>query len=248
MKIARPLAALTLLAVLSACGAPSEQAESTTSSASPRQTQAPSAKPTPNPTPKHNPTPTPAAFVIDCPTYDPNGGGRFESLEEVWVALPTAKSCTAVLIGSGPWIPTPEQQAVIDTIAPHWEGRETPENAYGVALAQCANQAYDGPWVQLWARAAAMICPTAPHAATLAGRGDGSVFDSGGSRVVGQTVPAGTYRSTSPAENCYWERTTGGGDTIANDFVTFAADGVTVELRDGEGFTSSDCGIWSRIG
>ncbi|WP_344918221.1 hypothetical protein [Streptosporangium oxazolinicum] len=64
---------------------------------------------------------------------------------------------------------------------------------------------------------------------------------------VGKEIKAGTYRTTpGRVTDCYWERSTGAGDTIANDFVSNAPRGITVTLRRGEGFKSEGCGNWMR--
>jgi hypothetical protein len=70
-----------------------------------------------------------------------------------------------------------------------------------------------------------------------------------GPQRVGKDVRPGTYRTTSSATDCYWERSTRGGGTIANDFVTNAPSGVTVTIGAGDGgFTSRGCGDWVRVG
>jgi hypothetical protein len=58
----------------------------------------------------------------------------------------------------------------------------------------------------------------------------------------------GTYKTKPGSKDCYWSRTTGGGDIIANDFVGFAPNGVTVTVYPGEGFESTRCGVWTKIG
>ncbi|WP_449061496.1 DUF732 domain-containing protein [Planomonospora algeriensis] len=68
-----------------------------------------------------------------------------------------------------------------------------------------------------------------------------------GTYEVGKDIKAGTYRTTpGSVTDCYWERSTGGGSTIANDFVRNAPRGVRVTVQRGEGFTSEGCGIWMR--
>lgn len=54
----------------------------------------------------------------------------------------------------------------------------------------------------------------------------------------------GTYRTDRGITDCYWERSSSSGATIANDFITNAPAGATVTLRAGEGFTSQGCGVW----
>jgi predicted small lipoprotein YifL len=91
------------------------------------------------------------------------------------------------------------------------------------------------------------ICPRAPQAPLMRTVLAGRVF-ADGDLTVGKDVKAGTYRTEKEMHNCYWERTTKGGDTIANDFVTFAAKGVTVTIRSSDGgFSSKECGTWTRV-
>lgn len=66
-----------------------------------------------------------------------------------------------------------------------------------------------------------------------------------GNYEVGDDVKAGTYRTEPGAEDCYWERQTGGGRIIANDFVTHAPKGVTVTIYSSDGgFSTRGCGPW----
>ena len=70
-------------------------------------------------------------------------------------------------------------------------------------------------------------------------------------KKAGMILP-GNYRLKGPLVDCYWERSTKNGSTIANDFVTNAPDGVKVSVRAGEGFTSQGCtdregGTWQRV-
>lgn len=207
----------------------------------------PSYKPTPTAAPTPNPTPR-DRWTITCNTSARDDGAKVteSDLARLWVEAPGADLCKAAFTGAEPFVPLPMEQPVIDTLAPFWKGAETPKNVYAVALQTCAeSKADDIP--PLWAKAAAIVCPTAPHAALLAGLGNGSIFDDG-SRVIGTDSPAGTYRSEPCVKGCYWERSSSGGEILANGFVTFAADGVTVKLRSGEGFTSRDCGRWTKQG
>lgn len=75
----------------------------------------------------------------------------------------------------------------------------------------------------------------------------GELFEAG-VYEVGVDVPAGTYKTTgTDIKDCYWSRTTGGGDIIDNDFVGYAPAGVTIAIRAGEGLEVSDnCGLWVR--
>ena len=91
-----------------------------------------------------------------------------------------------------------------------------------------------------------VLCPEFRDAAKLASRG----FDDG-DYAVGKgkgDVRPGTYRTGKGARDCYWERVTGGGRPIANDFVTHAPKGVTVTVRSSDGgFSSSNCGVWLPV-
>lgn len=58
----------------------------------------------------------------------------------------------------------------------------------------------------------------------------------------------GTYRTKPGSKDCYWSRTNGGGDIIANNFIGFAPNGVTVTVCAGEGFESQRCGMCTKIG
>ena len=102
-------------------------------------------------------------------------------------------------------------------------------------------------WRKADVQGALSICPDAPHAAVLH-EVLTSVKVGGGTKVVGESMEPGTYRTKPGIQDCYWSRTTGGGDIIANDFVGFAPDGVTVTVFQREGFQSERCGIWTKIG
>ncbi|NRQ35965.1 hypothetical protein HII36_29645 [Nonomuraea sp. NN258] len=70
-----------------------------------------------------------------------------------------------------------------------------------------------------------------------------------GTHTVGKDIKPGTYRTVSkPVTDCYWERSTGSGDIIANQLVNNAPNGITLTLRAGEGFTAREgCGNWIRV-
>lgn len=72
-----------------------------------------------------------------------------------------------------------------------------------------------------------------------------SAFEEG-EHVVGEDIKPGRYKTAKrKVKECYWERTTKGGDTIANGFVNFAPAGVTVTILPSDGgFTSTRCGLW----
>lgn len=96
-----------------------------------------------------------------------------------------------------------------------------------------------------------VFCPEFLGALSLAEAG---FFD--GTHRVGDVadganlqVAAGTYATvvnpgSAGTSDCYWERSSASGETIANDFVTLAPEGVTVTIQSGEGFSSQGCGAW----
>jgi hypothetical protein len=71
---------------------------------------------------------------------------------------------------------------------------------------------------------------------------------SDGTFTVGVDIAPGTYRNSSSAGGCYWERLNGFGgtfeDIIAIEFA-FIRQIVTIEPID-IGFSSEDCGAWSQ--
>lgn len=71
-----------------------------------------------------------------------------------------------------------------------------------------------------------------------------------GTYRVGKDIVAGTYRNSDSSQGCYWERLTGFGgalaEIIANEF-THASAIVTIAPSD-VGFSSKDCGTWTKIG
>lgn len=72
---------------------------------------------------------------------------------------------------------------------------------------------------------------------------------SDGNYLVGSDLAAGTYRTTGTEwDGCYWARVQGDGAIIENGFVTFAPDGITVTVHDGEGFQSQGCASWKKVG
>lgn len=71
-----------------------------------------------------------------------------------------------------------------------------------------------------------------------------------GQWLVTEEVAAGTRRNSDSSGGCYWERLSGFGgnisDIIANSF-SMAIQTVQVSAGDA-GFTSDDCGTWTKIG
>ncbi|MFJ1782528.1 hypothetical protein ACIOKA_38115 [Streptomyces anulatus] len=62
-----------------------------------------------------------------------------------------------------------------------------------------------------------------------------------------EVIAPGRYRVSGALEDCYWERTSKGGEILDNGFATSAQDlTVTVEASDGQ-FTARGCGVWKPV-
>lgn len=73
----------------------------------------------------------------------------------------------------------------------------------------------------------------------------GGFFD--GERTVGEDIKPGRYRTLDKGlKGCYWERVSKGGETLANDLVTFAPGYITVTILPTDGGFSSnkECYFW----
>ncbi|WP_353952496.1 hypothetical protein V6K52_03365 [Knoellia sp. S7-12] len=128
---------------------------------------------------------------------------------------------------------------------------ETEQAALEILLDICASEAdfAEGevvPWSNSVLAGAALVCPQAQHAKLMQSRAEGTTIDDG-TYVVGDEMKPGTYRTAKGIRDCYWERTSGTGRTLDNDFVQFAPQGVSVRIRaDDGGFVSRGCGTWTR--
>ncbi|MGW7398023.1 hypothetical protein ACWGH7_16180 [Streptomyces cyaneofuscatus] len=60
-------------------------------------------------------------------------------------------------------------------------------------------------------------------------------------------IPPGTYRSQGRMEDCYWERTSKGGEILDNQLAT-SAQSITVTIASSDGqFTSERCAVWKPV-
>ncbi|MFD4795871.1 hypothetical protein [Streptomyces anulatus] len=60
-------------------------------------------------------------------------------------------------------------------------------------------------------------------------------------------IAPGVYRVVGALEDCYWERTSKGGEILDNGFATSARDiTVTIASSDGQ-FTARGCGVWKPV-
>lgn len=190
----------------------------------------------------------PPAFTIQCYPKDYTAAeGNFTSLADAWAANGQWSSCKVDL--SPTYQPTSNDLAAV-ALYQKFVPSETVPGALGTMLEICADTAKTDDdilnWQPVVVQGALLLCPTAPQAGVMRPRADGSVIEDG-TYVVGQEMRPGTWSTAPGVQNCYWERTDGGGNTIANNFINFAPNGVTVTVRASDaGFVSQGCGTWHR--
>ncbi|WP_208748645.1 hypothetical protein [Arthrobacter sp. PM3] len=206
--------------------------------------------------------PSRSRYEIECaPNLGFDEPAKFHSLKEVWASKSYTGSDSCIVLYDGESTldkpPTlPEEQKIVDLVAANGGGVfdapiETFDHVLGLCIKLDADYT-DGSWDRVdtkkaEAKAALAMCPDAPHAAVL--RDVQALITVGpGAYDVGKFMEPGTYRTKPGAKDCYWARTTGGGDIIANNFIGYAPDGVTVTVYAGEGFESQRCGYWTKIG
>lgn len=143
------------------------------------------------------------------------------------------------------WNPTEAEAQIVEVAKEHSAGDIEAHRFYARAMEFCIEPFNpDRPAGLSGIEAAAVLCPDGPDGPAITAWASGQVF-ADGTQVVGKDIPAGTYNST-PSSDCYWERATANGNIIANDFITHAAAGALVTVREGETFISEDCGTWTR--
>ncbi|WP_051532950.1 PASTA domain-containing protein [Arthrobacter sp. 9MFCol3.1] len=205
-----------------------------------------------------------ARYTFDCSdTYSTSAGtqGIYKTLKQVWAApeYKTSRTCRVEIDGEaayGAKSLLPNERAVADVVVAHGGGTyDSPAGDFGTALELCAKPPVDyadrvggrPSATRADAYGALALCPDAPHAELL--RQVATTIKVGdGTNVVGKDMEPGTYRTKPGVKDCYWARSTGGGDIIANNFVGFAPNGVTVTVYAGEGFESQRCDVWTKIG
>jgi hypothetical protein len=200
-------------------------------------------------------------YTYSCGGY--GQGHEYESYKDVWGSghyKDGGRDCTVKVLGislSNKSDLLPSEQKLVDAVAAKGVAVKHPGETLGRIMNLCAK--LDNTWGATYmdkqttpesraeAAAALTVCPDAPHAAELQSTvNTPRVVD--GTMVVGQAMEPGTWKTKPGVKLCYWSRNTGGGAIIANDIVDFAPDGVTVTVYAGEGFKSSSCGTWSKIG
>lgn len=184
---------------------------------------------------------------------------EYHSYSAVWSAPNYADidTCYVRIAGESPSKDTElraEEQTIANIVSDNGGDASIPASAFANALSLCAKPPFDYPNInarssrntQALAQAARTLCPDAPHAALLQ-EASARVTIQDGTFVVGQEMEGGTYQTRPGVKDCYWARTTGSGDIIANDFIGFAPTGATVSVFEGEGFEASNCGTWTKI-
>ncbi|BCW11733.1 hypothetical protein NtRootA4_27960 [Arthrobacter sp. NtRootA4] len=198
-------------------------------------------------------------YTYTCGMYS-SKQPTYKSYKEVWISgdYKTGGDCYIRIDGKDSYdkLPLlPSEQKIVDLVASKGGDVSVPSATVGHVMLLCAKVKPDyadevvarPEWRKSEAAAALTICPDAPHAAILQQELT-AVKVSDGTKIVGQTMEPGTWKTRAGVKDCYWSRNTGGGDIIDNNFVGFAPDGVTVTVYAGEGFESSRCGTWTKIG
>lgn len=202
-------------------------------------------------------------------TYTDKSPFKAKDFREVWAspAYGTLKTCDVAVAGGSSFDEFPligNEQSIVDTVAANQGDVSIPSGAVRDVLEACTlppsiefdtSKGPNNNRVEAIAVAALDLCSDAPFAAELTriatGLPPAQMKD--GSYKVGTSIQSGTYQVQVPegsngVHDCYWERTTAQGGTIANDFISYAPQGPIVSILDGEGFVSERCGTWSRVG
>lgn len=236
--------------VLAGCGttepavAPANSSSSSSSSSSTTSSPTTTDAPTPEPTLA---THTPAEDSVSFDCQDGGVGEHYVSLREVWAAH-TAYECDADATGYTPTVAQAKAAAAY-LKSDNYYGDEGEQGALEDLLGMCAAKDMAEETAQQNEERLPFVlkaCPNAPHAKMLRAIVNGDIFQDG-DQTVGEDIKPGTYK-TGHVSDCYWERTTKDGQTLANDFVKLAPGGVTVTIRSTDGgFTSEGCGPWRRV-
>lgn len=202
-------------------------------------------------------------------TYTDKSAFKAKDFREVWAspAFGTLKKCDVALAGKSSFDEFSligNEQSIVDTVAANQGDVSIPSGALLDVFEACtlppsiefdASRGPNNNRVEAIAIAALDLCSDAPFAAELkriaTGLPPAQMKD--GTYMVGTSIQSGTYQVQVPegangVHDCYWERTTAQGGTIANDFISYAPQGPVVSILDGEGFVSERCGSWKRIG
>ncbi|KIA73432.1 hypothetical protein ANMWB30_23590 [Arthrobacter sp. MWB30] len=189
----------------------------------------------------------------------------FKSYREVWPSPDFGKSAECSVQIDGQFTSSsehkvtllPSEQAIVDVVVSSGGSAYNPAATFADVMRLCATVPKNFPDTIIGLSGASKkpliqgalaLCPDAPHAALLQESLAVVKYDSGQSYTVGKDMEPGTYATGTAIKACYWSRTTGGGDIIANNFIDFAPNGLTVTVYPGEGFTAQNCGVWTKAG
>ena len=196
-------------------------------------------------------TPTPDLVVnpytFTCTDVDET---EYQSLAEVWKSDSSAYDCTASTTPGYTRTDTEAAVAAAYIKADLYFGEGGETGALEDLMGMCAEKGAEAETLLQDKDAvpyALKLCPKAPQAKLMKLVADRDVFVDG-TYEIGSEVKPGTYRTAKKMTDCYWERSTKGGDIIANNFVGNAPAGVTVRIRSTDGgFKSDNCGTWTRV-
>lgn len=192
-----------------------------------------------------------AIVRISCSGPGDSEDQTFFSLDEFWENTDEdwyGGYCTVDVEGFTSDTPTPEQREAMQVFTARYENGLDQEDAFSFLVENCLTGPSEGFRDMAEAQATLMFCPQSPYADIISSYAEGNRIDDDGSYVIGEEITAGTWRSTDSVSDCYWERTRPNGDTIANDFITFASGRVTVNISGSDGsFTTEGCGSWEKV-
>ena len=188
------------------------------------------------------------AYEITC-----GDEGVFASLDEAFAARTEdfidSTECTASLLNPGAFAATPEQAKAIKIYGePVYSDLSGDAGSYEDILRMCAQGDPDFT-TATDAQAMLLVCAESPDIKMITLIADKSWISDDGDYVVGEDIKPGKWKTMESVSDCYWERTSPGGDIIANQMITFAKAGATVTIgrKDGS-FTTQGCGGWTRVG
>lgn len=212
-----------LLALLIAAGCSSTAGESPVAAPPSTTTSA-----TTTTTTTTSPPPTTTTTTTPPPPRDPIDVFNIHARAEGW--LRGSDKSASVYVGE---------------ICAELDGPERPE--YGTH-----GERMEGEWKNspaLFETGVPLICPRHQKLLDAAKTGNVDRVIRDGSYLVPDEIKPGKYRTMmSPVKDCYWERTSAGGDILDNNFVTAARVlDVTVRAADGA-FTTRGCGPWRKVG
>lgn len=199
------------------------------------------------------PTTVASGYTISCESLGALNQSTYSSLEQVWAAGQDFFDCTATL--NSYYQPTPTDQSAIALD----EQQATPpgttadptlilEHLLGICADSSSRMPDVVTLVPQDVKAALILCPNHPQARVLQQLAAGDIVGDG-TFTVGQTIKPGRWVSVPGVKDCYWERTSRSGSTLANDFVSFAPGGVPVTILPSDGgFVSQGCVAWTRSG